>query len=243
MFVTEHYEKWMDTPIFHCPADDRNAYLQLVHIKCFAATLMNSCVMNILVVKAIQLYLTSLLAVGALMTLLSPHLMAKTIPVIFIVFAFCIPYFRGNIHFRYGTFYIYCLICCMEVQGFEFLFDLYLIVCYAIETVYSLYMKKGFDVLATFICEFGMWTIPCSTEFRLVSTFGYLAIEAYNYPQIWGLNVFYVTVNTDLLVARLYEIDLEYQLELFKNAVEIVFEFFTNATFAIIPEERKFYKS
>ncbi|CAL1278409.1 unnamed protein product [Larinioides sclopetarius] len=241
--VTDNYEKWMNTPVFHCPTGDRHAYLQLVHMKCFAVTVMNSCVMNILVVNAIQLYLTGLLGVCALMALLSPHQVGKIIPIIFIIFAFTIRFVRGNINFRFGTFYLYCLLCCMEVQGFEFLFDLYLIVCYVFEAVYAFYAKRHFNVLSTVICEFGMWTIQCSAKFRLAATFGYLAIEAYNYPQIWAVSTFYVSVSGYMFISHMHGVDLEAQLEQLRNAVGFLYELFVaNATFAVVPE-RKFYKS
>ncbi|KAF8768135.1 hypothetical protein HNY73_020986 [Argiope bruennichi] len=165
--ITEPYEKWMDKPLFNCPSDDRHAYMQLVHMKCFAVTIMNSCVMNILVVKAVQFYLTRLLGVCALMILLSPSLVGKVIPIVLLVLSFYIPYFRGYIHFRYIGILLILLNMRMEVQGFEFLFDLYLILCYVFEAAYSSMRERRFNVLATIICEFGMWTIPCSMWFRI----------------------------------------------------------------------------
>ncbi|GFS60862.1 uncharacterized protein NPIL_655151 [Nephila pilipes] len=219
-------EKWEYQSIFTRPEVDARVYRMLVHTKCFAMVLVSTHLMDERLIRFINLYsISSLTTAGCLMLAFSPILMWKVIPIIFFTIGLIIHYFITSTTTRYGFFFIYCIICCMEVHGFEFIFDLYVVTCFVIETAHSLFLKKVFKTYVPLIVlsECAIWSLSLDMVYKVLINFVWLVVQSIHVEKIRAiLTVYFISVGV-VLVGLIEGFDVEEKLDhiYIENAVII----------------------
>ncbi|GFR24659.1 uncharacterized protein TNCT_275001 [Trichonephila clavata] len=198
-------EKWENPPVFTAAEMEPRLYRILVYSKCYALILLISCLMDTRLFKYINWYcITSLASAGGLILIFSPLLMWRVIPIVFFTIGLLFLAFITYNRYHYGVFYIYCIICCMEVPSFEFLLDIYVIVCFVVETVYSIYMKKALETFVPLIVlsECVIWFLPMDILYRVLINFFWLVIHSTFYSIIIPVLTLYFFMVAYILVMR-----------------------------------------
>ncbi|PRD32164.1 UNVERIFIED_CONTAM: hypothetical protein NCL1_21327 [Trichonephila clavipes] len=230
-------EKWENQPIFTAPGMDPRFYRILVYHKCYALILLITCLMDIRLVKYINWYcITSLASACGLILAFSPLLMWRVIPILFFLIGLLFLTFMYN-KYHYGVFFVYCIICCMEVPSFEFLLDIYVIACFVIETVYSIYMKR---VLKTYVpiivlSECLIWFLPMGMLFRVLINFLWLVSHSQRYSTVWPVLTLYFFLVASILVLRNMNRHIDVTKNMHTWILEWIENYILNATMVVPP--------
>lgn len=232
-------ERWEDQPIFYAHDMNEAFYRIILNSKCYAMILITNCIMDETVVKYIHLYsISSLVSAGGLMFIFSPLLMWRVIPIIFFTVGLVIQSFIAAKKFRTMFFFIYCVVGCLEVHGFEFFFDLYVIACFVIEAVRSIYFKKTFETYVPLIVlsECVIWFLPMNMLYRVLINFVWLVVYSLPYTRTLPVFFLYFFVTAAVLFVT---VNLQFRLELFDcffDYLMMEFEkYILNATLVVRP--------
>lgn len=134
----------MDSPIIRFPDQTEATHRQLVFLKCFMMAVMENKDNGQNLIQRLQTHLTAgYVALVCAMLVLSSELVWKAFPVILFIYS-CqtLKLFAFESNLRRCISLIFNVLCCIEVAGFEFVFDVYFILGYFGMALYSLHMKK-----------------------------------------------------------------------------------------------------
>ncbi|GIZ02804.1 hypothetical protein CEXT_160881 [Caerostris extrusa] len=187
-------------PIFSSQDTIEN-WLIIFH-KCYAIPLLTGCIMDIdLLCKLNQCWTVFLLIACGFMTALSQHLIKRSAMVIFLIGLLLQGKLRGNV-LPEVVFLILNLYCCFVCEGYQFVLDLYLIICYIAETVYSARVEKDFSFSAIAVVEIVFMILPISRWFKVCTVFFVILTESVNYQCMWQLILPYFAVSSLLICTR-----------------------------------------
>lgn len=225
----------MDNPIIRFPDQTEPTHRQLVFLKCFMLAVMEHKVIAQTLILRLQSYLTAgYVGLVCVMLALSSELAWTAFP--FILFCYScqtLKLFAFESNLRRCISLIFNVMCCIEVAGFEFVFDVYFILGSFGMALFSLYVKKDGEG------KDRDWLVRVSSLLVLLieaALFYYSNIVDYKYTlfvnaaltlyeafavsrKIFCVILMYNIMSQLILVASIYEFDVDAHFDLFINSV------------------------
>ncbi|GIY39828.1 hypothetical protein CDAR_526451 [Caerostris darwini] len=202
--ISGFIEKWNSLkaldPIFGSQDTIEN-WLIIFH-KCYAIPLMTSYIMEInLLCKLNQCWAAFLLIACVFMTALSQHLTKRIAMVLFLIGLFFQDKLKGDV-LPEVVFLILNLYCCFVCEGYQFMLDLYLIICYIAETLYTARVEKNFSLFPIAVVAIVLLILPISLWFKVCTAFIVLLAESVNHESMWQFTFPYLAVSSLLICTR-----------------------------------------